>query len=62
MQGEIAKLQTALAADDRGAAQAAWRGAYANYLNLGAVYLEGPIADLNDAIDGTPGGVPGGAS
>ncbi len=62
MQGEIAKLQTALAANDRGAAQAAWRGAYAYYLNLGAVYLEGPIADLNDAIDGTPGGVPGGVS
>ena len=62
MQGEIAKLETALAANDRGAAQAAWRGAYAYYLNLGAVYLEGPIADLNDAIDGTPGGVPGGVS
>ena len=62
MQGEIAKLETALAANDRAAGQAAWRGAYAYYLNLGAVYLEGPIADLNDAIDGTPGGVPGGVS
>jgi hypothetical protein len=62
MQGEIAKLEAALAANDRGAAQAAWRGAYAYYLNLGAVYLEGPIADLNEAIDGTPGGLPGGVS
>jgi high-affinity iron transporter len=62
MQGEIAKLEAALAANDRGAAQAAWRSTYAYYLNLGAVYLEGPIADLNEAIDGTPGGLPGGVS
>jgi high-affinity iron transporter len=62
MQGEIARLRTALAANDRAAAQAAWRGAYADYLNLGAVYLEGPISDLNDAIDGTPGGLPGGVT
>jgi iron uptake system EfeUOB component EfeO/EfeM len=62
MQGEIAKLQAALAAGDRAAAQTAWLGAYGYYLNLGAVYLEGPISDLNDAIDGTPGGVPGGVS
>ena len=62
MQGEIAKLESALAAGDRSAAQTAWLGAYGYYLNLGAVYLEGPISDLNDAIDGTPGGVPGGVS
>jgi high-affinity iron transporter len=62
MQGEIAKLESALAADDRSAAQTAWLGAYGYYLNLGAVYLEGPISDLNDAIDGTPGGLPGGVS
>ena len=62
MQGEIAKLESALAAGDRSAAQTAWLGAYAYYLNLGAVYLEGPISDLNDAIDGTPGGLPGGVS
>jgi len=62
MQGEIAKLQAALQAGNRSAAQAAWRGAYAYYLNLGAVYLEGPISDLNQAIDGTPGGIPGGVS
>jgi hypothetical protein len=32
MQGEIAKLQAALQAGNRSAAQAAWRGAYAYYL------------------------------
>jgi iron uptake system EfeUOB component EfeO/EfeM len=60
MRGQITALQSALAAGNRGAAQAAWRGAYADYLNLGAVYLEGPVSDLNHAIDGTPGGLPGG--
>ena len=62
MQGEIAKLESALAAGDRTAGQTAWLGAYGYYLNLGAVYLEGPISDLNDAIDGTPGGLTGGVS
>jgi len=62
MRGEIAKLQAALGAGDRGAAQTAWRSAYADYLNLGAVYLEGPVAALDQAIDGTPGGLPGGTS
>ena len=62
MQGEIAKLESALSAGDRSAAQTAWLGAYGYYLNLGAVYLEGPISDLNDAIDGTPGGLPSGVS
>jgi high-affinity iron transporter len=62
MQGEITRLQAALAAGDRAAAQAAWRDAYGYYLDLGAVYLEGPISDLNEAIDGTPGGLPGGVS
>ena len=62
MRGQITALQSALAAGDRGAAQAAWRGAYADYLSLGAVYLEGPVSDLNDAIDGTPGGLPGGVT
>jgi iron uptake system EfeUOB component EfeO/EfeM len=62
MQGQIAKLSAALAAGDREAAEAAWEQAYGYYLNLGAVYLEGPVADLNSAIDGTPGGLPGGTS
>ncbi len=62
MRGQIANLQAALTAGDRGAAENAWRAAYADYVNLGAVYLEGPLSDLNDAIDGTPGGLPGGVS
>ena len=37
-------------------------GRLARYLHLGAVYLEGRISDLNDAIDGSPGGLPGGTS
>jgi high-affinity iron transporter len=62
MRGEIAELQAALGAGDRGAAQTAWRSAYADYLNLGAVYLEGPVSGLDQAIDGASGGLPGGAS
>jgi hypothetical protein len=62
MRGEMARLEAALTADDRDAAQAAWRAAYADYLNVGAVYLQGPIAGLNQAIDGAPGGLPGGVS
>jgi hypothetical protein len=58
----VARLRRALVAGDRGAAQAAWRSAYADYLRLGAVYLEGPVADLDAAIDGRPGGPPGGTA
>jgi iron uptake system EfeUOB component EfeO/EfeM len=68
MEGQIARLEGALAANDRAAAQAAWRGAYTYYLQLGAVYLDGQVAldeevaSLNMAIDGTPGGLPGGVA
>jgi iron uptake system EfeUOB component EfeO/EfeM len=62
MQRQIADLEAALQAGDRSAAQTAWRGAFFDYLGLGAVYLEGPVAALNQAIDGTAGGVAGGAS
>jgi iron uptake system EfeUOB component EfeO/EfeM len=62
METQIAELHTALSAGDRGAAQAAWRGAFSHYLELGAVYLEGQIADLDQAIDGNPGGLPGGTA
>jgi iron uptake system EfeUOB component EfeO/EfeM len=55
----LAQLRGALAADQRGAARAAWAVAYADYLHLGAVY--GEFGALNSAIDGTPGGLPGGA-
>jgi high-affinity iron transporter len=58
----LRSLSDALAAGDRGAAERAWEAAWAGYLHLGAVYLEGPVSDLNAAIDGTPGGLPGGTS
>lgn len=61
MEGEVARLTDALRSGDRARSQAAWRTVFARYLRLGAVYLEGPLADLNDAIDGIPGGLPGGA-
>jgi iron uptake system EfeUOB component EfeO/EfeM len=60
MQGEVAQLTAALRSGDRARSRGAWRTAFARYLRLGAVYLEGPLADLNEAIDGIPGGVPGG--
>ncbi len=68
MEPQIARLESALAANDRAGAQAAWRAAYADYLRLGAVYLDGEtaslqqLATLNQKIDGSPGGLPGGAS
>jgi iron uptake system EfeUOB component EfeO/EfeM len=62
METQIAKLEAALAAGDRAGAESAWRGAFADYLTLGAVYLEGPVASLDQAIDGTPGGLAGGTS
>jgi iron uptake system EfeUOB component EfeO/EfeM len=59
---QIARLEGALAANDRMAAQSAWRAAFAGYLRLGAVYLVGQVATLNQEIDGTAGGLPGGAA
>lgn len=60
--GPLATLKDRLAAGDRGGAQRAWATAWAGYLHLGAVYLEGNVSDLNDAIDGSPGGLPGGTA
>src|SRR6202044_675195 len=62
MESQVKRLQSALAANNRTAAQEAWRAAYARYLRLGAVYLVGPLATLNQAIDGNPGGLPGGTA
>jgi hypothetical protein len=58
MLGYIAALQTALRANRLAAAREAWRGAYVRWLELGAVYRA--FGALGDAIDGTPGGLPGG--
>ena len=62
MQQPLAALRSALAANDRPAAEAAWRAAYSRYLRLGAVYLAGQVATLNQEIDGTPGGLEGGVA
>lgn len=62
MEGQVKRLHSALAANDRSGAQEAWRAAYARYLRLGAVYLVGPISTLNQAIDGNAGGLPGGSA
>jgi hypothetical protein len=62
MERQIARLEGALAANDRGASQAAWRATYARYLRLGAVYLVGEVAGLNQEIDGNAGGLAGGAA
>lgn len=59
---DAAALTVALRAGSRPRAQAAWRATYSDYLELGAVYLTGTLSDLNDRIDGTPGGVPGGVA
>jgi iron uptake system EfeUOB component EfeO/EfeM len=58
MLGDIAQLHDALQANRLVAARAAWRGAYVRWLHLGAVY--GAFGAAGDAIDGTPGGLPGG--
>lgn len=55
-----ASLRRALVAGRRTAAMMAWESAWSDYLHLGAVY--GLFGALNRAIDGTPGGLPGGAS
>jgi high-affinity iron transporter len=62
MEGQVKRLERVLAANDRTGAQQAWRAAYVRYLRLGAVYLVGPLATLNQAIDGNAGGLPGGTA
>jgi Imelysin len=62
MRGDIARLREALAEGSRARAQSAWLAAYADYLRLGAVYLEGSLGTLDRKIDGTAGGLTGGTS
>jgi iron uptake system EfeUOB component EfeO/EfeM len=58
MQAPVAALTAALRRRDRAAARDAWARAYDRYLLLGAAY--GALGDLDQAIDGTPGGLRGG--
>jgi high-affinity iron transporter len=62
METGVARLQDGLRSGDRAAARDSWRDAYADYMRLGAVYLEGPVATLDQAIDGNPGGLAGGTA
>lgn len=55
---EVQAIRAALAGDERSAAQSAWDVAFAHYLSLGAVY--GEFGQLNESIDGLPGGLPKG--
>lgn len=59
---DAAALTNALQAGLKTRAEQAWRATYSDYLELGAVYLTGTLSDLNDRIDGTPGGLPGGVA
>ncbi len=62
MESQVKRLESALAANDRTSAREAWRAAYVRYLRLGAVYLVGPLATLNQAIDGNASGLPEGTA
>jgi iron uptake system EfeUOB component EfeO/EfeM len=62
MKAQIQRLRQAMEADDRAAAKVAWRATFGRYLHLGAVYLAGQAAELNEEIDGTASGLPGGVS
>lgn len=57
---QVQAIRAALADDNRTAAQSAWSVAFSHYLSLGAVY--GEFGQLDDSIDGLPGGLPGGVA
>jgi high-affinity iron transporter len=56
----VAVLRRAIAAGNRAAARRDWVTAWSDYLHLGAVY--GLFRDLDQAIDGRAGALPGGTS
>lgn len=62
MEGETRALVDALETNGLAASRSAWRTVYARYLHLGAVYLVGEVATLNQAIDGNAGGLEGGVA
>jgi hypothetical protein len=62
MEKQLALLESALATNNATTAKSDWRAAYASYLRLGAVYLAGQVATLNQEIDGTASGLVGGTS
>jgi iron uptake system component EfeO len=46
MTSRLRSLEASLSENDRHQAERAWDAAYARYLHLGAVYLEGPIGPV----------------
>jgi iron uptake system EfeUOB component EfeO/EfeM len=56
--GDVAALRAAVARDDLAGARAAWLKADARYESIGAAY--GAFGDLDAAVNGGPGGLPGG--
>lgn len=62
MAGPLRSLEASLAENNRHQAKRDWEAAWARYLHLGAAYLEGPVAVLNQRIDGSPGGLTGGTA
>jgi iron uptake system EfeUOB component EfeO/EfeM len=58
--GGAESLQRALTAGNRAMAKIAWGVTWSDYLHLGAVY--GLFSEQNQAIDGTPGVLPGGST
>jgi iron uptake system component EfeO len=56
--GEVATLRAAIARHDLADARAAWLKADARYESIGAAY--GAFGDLDAAVNGRPGGLPGG--
>jgi hypothetical protein len=57
---QVGSLTTALRSGSRAAAEAQWRLAWSDYLHLGAVY--GLFGNLDQEIDGNPGGLAGGTA
>jgi iron uptake system EfeUOB component EfeO/EfeM len=57
---DAASLGGALARAQREDAQRAWEATWSDYMHLGAVY--GLFGQLNEEIDGNPGGLPGGTA
>jgi iron uptake system EfeUOB component EfeO/EfeM len=57
---DASTLGRALAAGNAVAAQRSWESTWSDYMHLGAVY--GLFGELNQKIDGNPGGLPGGVA
>jgi iron uptake system EfeUOB component EfeO/EfeM len=58
MERSARALEAALRRGDRAGARREWTAAFDRYMLIGAAY--GALGDLDDAIDGLPGGKPGG--